>query len=448
MNVDAGRVALGVLALGIATSRGITTFDEAIHLDRAISWSRGEATLSLDPGDLWVPTRPVAGGLFYDDGEGLRSASPPGLSALALPLVAPFAWLDGAPVDTGPLVRGDPFEDVLPPLARDARVVAFSLIGPISAALAALFVLLAIRALELSERAQIFGVGALVLGSPMLAYAGTCWTQLPLTAALAYALYQACERERRPGVPATGLGVALALMVLIRVECLLFALPFGVATWQTDRRWRKSPSRSMLRLIAPVSLAVIGLALLGLPARGDGWSLSTMLVGVPGLLVSPRAGLLVYAPFVLCAPFGLRALRDRPPLLWPLAGVPLICVAIYGGWFDWHASLAYGPRFLLPALPCLALAFAAVVDRVPRTSFALVAAGLVVSLPGAMVAHGRIAETDSFLDPAPLSAYATWPAVDWAILDSPGFAVALLFVAIAGMAWEAHGWRRASSPRG
>ena len=88
-----------MLAIGLLTTRGVSTLDEAVHLDRADAWAGGTDTLSIDPAELWVPTAPMAGGLFYDAGDGLRSASPPGLAASAFPLVAPArlrTWLHSA----------------------------------------------------------------------------------------------------------------------------------------------------------------------------------------------------------------------------------------------------------------------------------------------------------------------------------------------------------------
>ncbi|MCB9598499.1 MAG: hypothetical protein H6719_37640 [Sandaracinaceae bacterium] len=426
-----------MLAIGLLTTRGVSTLDEAVHLDRADAWAGGTDTLSIDPAELWVPTAPMAGGLFYDAGDGLRSASPPGLAAIAFPLVAPARWLGREPVGAslGALAREGPVEATLRDLRHDPRALGFSLIGPVCAALTLLFFLLAARGLELSTRAQLLGAAALALGSPLLVYAGTCWTQLPVTALLAFALWQTVERDRRSGLRATALGLALGLAVLVRAECLLFAIPFGVATYRTEHRWRRTPSRALARVILPLALAVGGLVLLGLPASGGGWRPSNLLVGLPGSLISPRAGLLVYAPFAALSGSGAATLRDRP-LIWPLVGVPAIALGVYGGWFDWHASLAYGPRLLLPVLPMLALAFAASADRWPRASFGLIALGFGIALPGALIVHARVPEADAFWDPTPLRAWATAPAVDWMILESAPVAAALLVVAAAGLLWE------------
>lgn len=448
-------IGLAVLALGVMTSRGVTTLDEAIHLDTALGWiTRLEDRLSLDPGPLWVPTRRTAGGLFFDDGEGLRSASTPGLALLTVPLVAPVAWLE-APTFAElarPLSHESSPRAALRPLARDLRVLAFSLIGPISAALAVFFLLLAGRALELSRRAQLVGAAALALGSPLLAFAGTAWTQLPTTALMAFALWQCAARAKTSRISATGLGLALAAMILIRPDHLPFAVLLGVATYQTDRGWRRSPSRSMLRLLGPVAVVMIALAFHGLPASGDDWQIARVPVGFAGLLLSPRTGLIVFAPFVCLAPWGLET--NRRPLLWPLLGIPIVALVFYGGWFDWPGSLVYGPRFLLPTLPALALLFARASERFERTSFVLLALGFLVELPGALLVHARIAESDDFFDPAPLRAWQTLftegavgdLGVDCASTHALGFMLATLLIACIGLAWEVARHRRAFGP--
>lgn len=407
-----------VLALSSLTHRGLTLGDDAVHVALADAvLTRGETTLELDPGEAWVPSRAAAGGLFFQSDEGLRSASAPGLAALALPFVAAARALagDGLPAWSAvarPLfLEGGSPRATLRPIQRDARAIAFSVVGPISAALAVVFLLLAARALALSRTATWLSGAALAFGSPLLSYAGTDWTQLPTCAALSFALYRACERERRPGAGSLGLGVALALAVLVRPDHLAFVVPFGLATYQTDRRWRRGVARSMVRALAPVAVAVIALALFGLPESAGGWSPSTLPEGALGLLLSPRTGLLVYAPFVALAPLALPVLRARcPPIGWILYGAPLLAVVLYGGWFDWPASLAYGPRFLVPVLPMLALAFGLALDRTRRGAVigvALVLLGLLIQLPGALLVHGRIPEPEAFFAPTFVAAWRT-----------------------------------------
>jgi hypothetical protein len=146
-----------------------------------------------------------------------------------------------------------------------------------------------------------------------------------------------------------------------------------------------------------------------------------------GLLASPRTGLLSFAPFAWLAPWGLfRSRRAGGPsplgedgLRGPFGelaalarlalGLTVLALALYGGWFDWPASLAYGPRFLVPILAPLALAFGLAADALPRRArwlaCAAVALGFAVQLPGALVMHARIAEPDALWHPTVVGAW-------------------------------------------
>lgn len=385
------------LALALSTTRGLESADAAVHLDLALALvSRGETTLSIDPGELWVPSRPLAGGLFYASEEGLRSASSPGLALLALPFVAVANVAAGPPPNFDALFAGGPPESVLRPLQGDGRVFAFVLVGPLSAALALTFFVLAARELGASARATQLGAAALALGSPFLAYAGSAWTQLPTMAALTFLLWRLAAREVRPSGNVWPMGVAGALAILVRPDHLPFLLLAGVTLHRIERSWRRSPSPALARFVTPIALACAVLAFFGLPESGDGYSLARLPLGALGLLTSPHAGLVAFAPFVLLAPFA--RLPARIAML--VSGWLACALLLYGGWFDWEASLAYGPRFLLPILPALALALVTALDSLRRRLAAglAIALGFAVNLPGALLVHARIAEPASPLE--------------------------------------------------
>jgi hypothetical protein len=91
------------------------------------------------------------------------------------------------------------------------------------------------------------------------------------------------------------------------------------------------------------------------------------------LLFSPCRGLLFWSPFLVMAGFGYRELYWRfKPLFWLTYLVPLTQVAVISGrvW-DWPAGPAFGPRYLAPMLPLLALPCAMGVQRFPKIGFGL-----------------------------------------------------------------------------
>lgn len=445
----AASAGLFVLAIALLTTRGLDTGDAAVHLDTAIALAtRGDATLSIDPGSLWVPSRPLAGGLFYQSDDGLRSASAPGLALVAVPLVAVASTVSRRePPRFDPLFEGGDPRVVIRPLQHDARVIAFALIGPLSAALAVMFLVLAASELGLSRAAITAMIASLALGSPLFAYAGTPWTQLPTAAALSLVLHRLCAREARSSARVGSLGVAGALAILVRPDHAVFVVIAIAVLYRIERGWKRSPSRAMARVLVPVALAFVALAIWGMPASGGGWSLREVPRGLAGLAISPRTGLVVYAPFVALVPLGLMRLRERASSI-ALLVIGWLAAALigYSGWFDWGASLAYGPRFLVPILPALALAFGVAFDalgvRGRVLAWALVALGFAIELPGALLVHARIAESDRLLDPAFVTAWRslvsgralTTLGVDCASAYVPAYSALAFVAAAAGLA--------------
>jgi hypothetical protein len=120
-----------------------------------------------------------------------------------------------------------------------------------------------------------------------------------------------------------------------------------------------------------------------------------LLGGLYGLLLSPAAGLLVYVPLTPVALAGLPAAWSRAPV--PAAcALALLAVRLpfYAAWWSWSAYWAWGPRFLVPAMPALAVGLLEVGRRWPGLGppvrvlvVAAVTASVAVQVVGATVRY-------------------------------------------------------------
>lgn len=87
--------------------------------------------------------------------------------------------------------------------------------------------------------------------------------------------------------------------------------------------------------------------------------------GLYGLLIGPSRGLVWYSPILLLAVAGIGWWRRQQPLvLLFCAGLTLLYIGVYAKWYMWHGGYSWGPRFLVPALPFLALLIGPVWERV------------------------------------------------------------------------------------
>lgn len=80
------------------------------------------------------------------------------------------------------------------------------------------------------------------------------------------------------------------------------------------------------------------------------------LFGLYGLLLGPARGFFWYSPVLLLGVFGIRWFwRQARWLLLIIALVSALYFLLYGKWYMWHGGYSWGPRFLVPLLPFLAL---------------------------------------------------------------------------------------------
>lgn len=219
-----------------------------------------------------------------------------------------------------------------------------------------------------------------------------------------------------------GIGAALAMAFLSRVAvapaCVVVAAVGEIVLRIGSRRIAASrwalrggkgvtPERAMALALAPLLCgfaAFVGanLARFGVPFdsgygsvvqgevfRGDPFT------GALGLWVSPGRGLLVMAPLLLLAPFGLRrALVEGERLVVGAIVAVVVVVSVPASFVEgWHGDVTYGPRYLLPILPFLWVFVALGLQEanrrrwLDRVAVALGVAGTVVALGGVVVDH-------------------------------------------------------------
>jgi hypothetical protein len=123
---------------------------------------------------------------------------------------------------------------------------------------------------------------------------------------------------------------------------------------------------------------------------------SSVAWGLYGLLASPSSSLLLYCPVVLLAVPALVAWwrEDRAATVL-FAGLFVTLLAFYAQLGNWVGGRSYGPRYLVPALPFLAIAAARWLQKqgrgVVRTvAWALCALSVTVQLPGVLVDYSKV----------------------------------------------------------
>lgn len=248
-------------------------------------------------------------------------------------------------------------------------VVLLSIYEPLVGALTVVALLRLLVELGLSWRKSLAISLLYAFGSLAWYYSGVLYSDqlvgLMLTAGLLAALRYDATHQRRF---ALATGAALGLAVLARWDAmLLVVVPIGcflLATFLPRLRSIKFPTRDLLDALAFAAPILVVVAVnvaydilrygrpLGYGAVG-GFS-TPLLTGLYGLLLSPGAGLVVYVPLVVLAPFGVRALyRQRRSVAVLIVSLILVRLFFYALWNGWDGGSTWGPRFLVPALPLL-----------------------------------------------------------------------------------------------
>jgi len=265
---------------------------------------------------------------------------------------------------------------------------------------------------ELRADASPLWVPAFLGGTYVWAYAADSYVEPFAAAGLAFAGAQILSKgDRSPSRAALAVAAGCLSAYLLRPFDWITAPAFVLAALVA---WKGSPEGSRRGAWLLVWL-VSGLALHGVLNQlrngsptdfGYGFTgqlpfVHPLLSGLVGSTVHPGRGLFLYAPIVL------GALVASPRLSWPARllcfGVPLELVLVSARWYGWHGGSCWGPRFLIPILPLL-VAPAVLAPR--RLAASLLSVGVLVNLPGVLVAPGAFQSYVELLVPPP---GASWP---------------------------------------
>jgi hypothetical protein len=267
------------------------------------------------------------------------------------------------------------------------------------AALALAAAALTVQAHALAERMSGNPRDALVawaacLGPPVAFYAFHVYTEVPAALALAAALRILLGTPAAPA--AAGAALLASTLPWLHIKMIPAAAVLGIVGMVRLRGTARAAFAAVAALAAvaflayyqlvfgtPSPLAIYG----GLPA-GEG---GAPVRAAAGLLLDRSFGLLPHGPVFLLALAGTACLRPREH--WPHVLVGLAVVLPVLGWRMWWGGQCPPGRFLVPAVPLLAVALAARLGRgergLARWRWPLAAAGLALLLfavwdPGAL----------------------------------------------------------------
>lgn len=200
--------------------------------------------------------------------------------------------------------------------------------------------------------------------------------------------------RERSAMAVAALGFVCGVMVANRPPDAIIAA--GFAAFVIWRDWRDLKWLAAGAALPAIALLVYNQVLIGNPVggyigndvskadgpRGRDEFLRGDLFGIPGLLISPGRGLLVFSPFLIFVPIGLAQRLKNPAtkrLAIALTAALLVQLVIYSQ-TDWRAGAAWGPRWLTSMLPILVWMLAPGVAALRPTGRGLLAGAIAASI--------------------------------------------------------------------
>lgn len=270
------------------------------------------------------------------------------------------------------------------------------LLNQIVTAVSMALLFLLVRRLGYASPVALAIVGIVAFGTPLWVHSKRYFSEPTITLciiATCYCAYSAATSRRRRWLVATGLAFGLAAAAKYINVVLLLPIPLYLA-WSALQPMTKLKPGEIYRRLAPAAgwfalgaipigglLMLYDIARFGSPlttgyARWEGFS-TPVWVGVAGFLFSPGKSIFVYTPFFLLLPFWARRfIRRMPTFSACLGAIIVLHLLLYGSWWVWWGAWAWGPRFIVPILPLVAVFLAEGISSVRSWVVRGIAVGL------------------------------------------------------------------------
>ncbi len=262
------------------------------------------------------------------------------------------------------------------------------LVNPIVTALTAVTLYAWARVAKASI-SQAVAVALLVtLATPLLPYAVTGFAEPGVALAVAGALLGIELLNGQAIRGALVAGAATSFAVLMRPDSLVLVAPIVlVSVVLITRRWQPVAAFGIALSPALLITGAYNAVRFGSPlvTQYQGLPLSrqfnhSFIAGLYGQTISPGRGIVLYAPLILVAAVGLRWSWQRSPVLTSAAvAFLLVRIVFYSPWWAWNGGAVWGPRFLVPAMPALAVPLLEVVRRLRAIRWSAIAAAAIVA---------------------------------------------------------------------
>jgi hypothetical protein len=173
--------------------------------------------------------------------------------------------------------------------------------------------------------------------------------------------------------------IALACMVVTRQTAILLVLP--VLLLALIHMHKKRPDSILMPIVCLLLPLIVGQVSVwgyntyrfGNPFeygyRGVGWD-TPFLLGLYSLLLSPGDGLIIFSPVLILGITGwfifIRGTASEKEWALLTLGLSLVYLIPHALYRDWAGGGGWGPRLLLPILPCIILLLGRVINQGQR----------------------------------------------------------------------------------